>query len=135
MSEQPEAGLLDGDVLLFRRIPPDAVVRGSGRPRHTAFRLRVAKGEVSLSFYDSTLVTGNDLLSGAPGLDWGVARVSVGLLRGLGFMVVRDPYAGEPFGSAHVAATPSVYENGQIPAAIREGIALGAEWEVPPDRP
>jgi hypothetical protein len=127
LSGQPE-DFLDSAVLLFRRIPPDAVDTVNNRPFHTAFRLRASRDEGSLSFYDASMVSPDDVLRGAPGPGWAIARVTVGTLTALGFTVARAPVAlSGVLGQAHVAATPAGLINGQIPAPLRQALAFACE--------
>lgn len=73
-------------------------------------------------------------MSGAPGPGWGVASISVGQLREFGFSVERDPIPAEgKLGSAHVAATPREYVDGQIPPEIQVQLAADITWVIRPE--
>lgn len=124
MSERPD-GLLDSAVLLFRRIAPDAMDKVHNRPLHTGFRLRPSRGEQSLSFYDASNVSAEQVLVDAPGPGWAVVRTTVGQLRELGFEVVTAPTSGGGLlGQAHVSAIPAEVHDGQIPATVRQSLAF-----------
>ena len=125
---------LPGDsVLLLRRAAPDALDHSDSSVRHNAFRLRPSRGEVSLSFYDGSRVSAEQVLAGAPASGWGVAAITAGALRSAGFRVSPDPHpGGGPLSSAHVSAVPEVLEDGQIPLAAREAVARHARWIIVP---
>ncbi|MGE0602129.1 MAG: hypothetical protein AB7J35_16915 [Dehalococcoidia bacterium] len=125
--------LPDDSVLLLRRAAPDALDRSDSSVRHNAFRLRPSRGELSLSFYDASLVSAEQVLAGAPTSGWGVAAITAGVLRSLGFRVSPDTHpVGEPLSPAHVSAVPQVLDDGQIPLAAREAVARQARWIIVP---
>lgn len=121
-------------MLLLRRAGPSSASRSTGEVKPFVFRLRTARGETSLSFYDSRDVSGVDVLEGAPGTGWGVAGITAGSVRRLGLEVTRDGPAGSGrLARAHVSATPStVNREGQIPTSTLQGLALAAHWVIEP---
>ena len=123
-------------MLLFRRASPDAVERSTGRMKVSVFRLRTAKREAALSFYDSTLVSPEEVLVGAPTAGWGVAELTAGELRALGFAVFSDAAGTDRLGLAHVAARPAVVtDEGQIPVEVSQRLVSAARWVVEPRKP
>ncbi len=137
LSEQPDPDLGD-DVRLLRRAAPRCIEPKLGTVKFGAFNLRIQQGEKALSLYDASLTTCDALLLDAPPDPggWGVASISVGALRALGFTVRREIDATDAIkGEAHVAAVPSEYaEDGQIPQEVRARMASAATWERQPDR-
>jgi hypothetical protein len=131
LSERPE---LSERVWLFRRVGPGASTADGNRPSQIAFRLRPSRDERSLSFYDGSLVSAEQVLAGAPGEGWGVGRVPADVVRVLGFEVRPAPTSEPELGHVHVEAMPPVTEAGQIPAELRARLALQSTWAIPPER-
>ena len=131
MSERPE-DVSDDQVLLLRRAAGRAYDRRTGFAKPSAFRLRTAKAELSLSFFDANMATPQQVLIGAPSNTWGVLAVSAGTLRELGSRVVRERVPGMHVGEAHVSATPPAYEDAQIPLELQLRLAVLCEWILIP---
>jgi hypothetical protein len=75
-----------------------------------------------------------DVISAAPGPGWGIVVTTVGRLRLLGFIAVREPVPGDALlGHAHVSVFPPRYdEQGQIPRDLRALLAAASQWLSPP---
>ena len=122
-------------MLLFRRAGRDAFNSATGGVKAVAFKLRTSKGELSLSFYDGTLVSPEEVQRAAPAPGWGVAEIRVAELRALGFAVTSEVAGTDVLGRAHVSATPpETTASGQLPPDLSRSVALAARWVIEPSR-
>jgi hypothetical protein len=126
LSDEFAAGIEDDFGVLLRRAR-FRDVKANGGIKADAFRLRTARSERSLSFYDSRMTTPEAVLEAAPDASFIVVAIDTSALRQLGFVLESSPSSDRLLGRAHVLGTPpAVDEVGQIPAVTRDALARSA---------
>lgn len=115
---------IDSDIVLWRRVNRSMLdVDSEGRQTLTSFAFKSQGDELSMDL--STETTRERVLeAGLP--EQKIVGIKVGVLRELGYIIVRDPEPNDP---AHVLVLPKPGKSKKEKHLDRKAMALKAEWE------
>ena len=115
---------IDDDTTLWRRVNQGMFhVDLEGRQSLTSFAFKSPADELSMDISIETTAE-KVLAAGLP--DQKIVSIKAGLLRGLGYIIARDP---EPNNSAHVLVLPTPGKTKKEKHLDRQTMAKNATWE------
>lgn len=115
---------IDDDTILWRRVSQSMFgVDSNGRPTLTSFAFKSPEDELSMDV--STETTADRVLAaGFPGQK--IVGIKAGVLRKLGYLIVRNP---EPDNPAHVLVVPKPGKSKKQKHVDRQQMAQSANWD------